>query len=552
MSSSVKNSTIKSQFNSDSTVTSKNLLILLMPLNEPLSRYYRSRIYSIALLVPLVLAQLACTITPAPRVSSSTISQAGHTPSGITQAENLQPTEIPASAIQLPIAGFAPADDDNLQALQSWFIEARNLVSSDLKIDLSFVDASVVGTSAIRRQARHSLLGALSHDIKNNDFAESLVDNMLSTQTASVLAIYSPLEKAILLHRDNLDHYLQSQESQSSLKASMQALLIHELIHAADDVRFEAFDRFGVSYQEVFAKSTIVEGHAQWHTRRLCQIAGCSSAFASLNEYMFDVDTSDDPALQYIQNRSFKNLEFVYREGERFIDQLMKKPNGQQLVTLAFEQPPRDSIQIIDPDSFPNRDRESRNLALSTAIKQSAKPWADNQKGHLRRNVLAAAAFSVNPEAREPIVDFYTSKILAAAKHEYYDRTSEVPIPLSVIALQTSDVETAHKTAALIFDSTTKTYSGLTGDYVSLNNWTTATHTATANSGSTKRTDINLFTASGDMINDMVSSSYPVEVVTATSGNFVVHIDGRYKGSEELMQLAGQLLINLQNQESAR
>ncbi len=517
-----------------------------MPLTEPLSRYYRSRIFSIALLTPLVLGLLACTTTPAPRVSSSNSAQAGITQPGNLQADSLYTTEIAASASQAPRGAYAPADDSKLQALQSWFIEARDLVSNDLKIDLSFVNASVVGTSSIRRQARQSLLGALSHDIQNNDFAESLVDNMLSAQTASVLAIYSPQDKAILLHRDNLDHYLQSQESQSSLKASMQALLIHELIHAADDVRFEAFDRFGVSYQEVFAKSTIVEGHAQWHTRRLCQIAGCSAAFASLNEYMFDVDTSDDPALQYIQNRNFKNLEFVYREGERFIDQLMQRPNGQQLVTLAFEQPPRDSIQIIDPDSFPNRDREIRNLALSTAIKQSAKPWADNQKGLLRRNVLAAAAFSVNPEAREPIVDFYTSKILAAAKHEYYDRTSEVPIPISVIALQTSDVETAQKTAALIFDSTTKTYSGLNGEYVSLNNWATANHTATINSGSTKSTSMDLFTASGDMINDMVSSSYPVEVVTATSGNFVVHIDGRYKGSEELMQLAGRLLINLQ------
>lgn len=490
-------------------------------------RHHPCRIAVLSLLIPATLGLLACTTTPVARVQSAAIS-------------NTQPLTASTSI------ATSIASDSDLQSIDNWFLEARDLVSKDLNIDLSSINASIVEESEIRRQARHSLLGALSHDLENNDFAESLVDNMLSAQTASVLAIYSPLDKAILLHRVNLEHYLKSQQSAPSLKGSIQALLIHELIHAVDDIRFKAFDHYGVSYQEVFAKSTIVEGHAQWQTRRLCRQAGCSAGFSSLNEYMFDVDTSEDPALRYIQNRNFKNLEFVYREGERFIDQLMKRPGGDKLVTMAFERPPRDSIQIIDPGSFPDRTREARNLALSTAIKQSAKPWAAHQRGLLRRNVLAAAAFSVNPEARGPIVDFYTSKVLAAAKHEYYDRTSDLPIPVSVIALQTSDARTAKQTATLIFDSTAKTYSGLNGDLVGLHNWNTNEHTAKISDDALGNVNIRMYTASGKMVNDMIGSTYPVEVVTATSGAFVVHIDGRYQGGDDLMQFAGQLLLNLQ------
>ena len=433
-------------------------------------------------------------------------------------------------------------DDD---PVNQWFLEARNLVSEEFDVDLSNVNAFIADADKIQQQARHSLIGALSHDIQSHEFAESLVENMLEAQTASVLAIYSPLNKAILMHRENLDSYLDAKQGNVTRKASVQALLIHELIHAVDDIRFEAFDHYGVSYQEVFAKSTIVEGHAQWHTRRLCQKAGCGDAFNAMTHYMFDVETQSDPALQYIQNRNFKNLEFVYREGERFIDQLMRRPGGEQLIKLAFEKPPRDSIQIIDPSSFPNRERESRNLALSTAIKRSAKPWNDNAKGLLRRNVLAAAAFSVNPEAREPIVDFYTSKILAAAKHEYYDKQSDIAIPVSVIALETSDIATAEQTAELIFGSTTRTYNGLSGDMVTLNNWQTDQHSANIHDKELGEVKIELFTANGAMINDMVGSNYPVEVVTAVSGNFIVHIDGRFKGTQELMQFAGQLLLNL-------
>lgn len=488
--------------------------------NHTFSPEFRQRLLAILVLVVGTTGLLAC--TTAPRVAQTSIKATSH------HVTNQPATDYPE--------------------IEQWFSEVREIVSNDSGIDLSFVQASVVAKDEIRRQAKHSLLGVLSHDIRNHEFAESLVENMLSAQTASVLAIYSPHDKKILMHRDNLDHYLQSQGSLLSRKASIQALLIHELIHAADDVRFEAFDQYGVSYQEVFAKSTIVEGHAQWHTRRLCRIAGCSNAFASLNEYMFDTDTADDPALRYIQNRNFKNLEFVYSEGERFIDQLMKRPEGKQLITLAFEQPPRDSIQIIDPDSFPNRQRESRNLALSTAIRKSVKPWSENQKGLLRRNVLAAAAFSVNPESRAPIVDFYTSKILAAAKHEYYDRANDVPIPISVIALQTDNATTASQTASLIFDSTAKTYRGLTGELVGLHNWKTEKHTANIKDRRHGAIAIEMFTANGHINNGMINSSYPVEVVTAASGDFIVHIDGRYKGTEELMQFAGQLLLNLQSQ----
>lgn len=438
-----------------------------------------------------------------------------------------------------PLHGITDPIDD-------WFAEARTLVGNALNVDLSFVEASVVDADDIANHARHSLLGAVSHDIENHQFAAKLVDDMLIAQTASVLAIYTPPTKAILMHRENLADYLDAQQSPEMRKAAVQALMIHELVHAADDLRFEAFDHYGVSYQEVFAKSTIIEGHAQWHTRKICKVAGCSAAFNAMTDYMFDVDTVADPALRYIQSRNYKNLEFVYREGERFIDQLMKRPGGQQLVDLAFEKPPQDSIQIIDPTSFPNRQREQRNLALSDAIKNSKKPWDAREKGLLRRNVLAAAAFSVNPDAREPIVEFYTSKVLAAAKHEYYDRNSDVAIPVSVVALQTSDSATAKRTATLIYDSTTRTYNGLTGETISLDNWTTDNHATTVKDKLLGDVSVDIFTANGIMNNDLVGSRYPVEVVTATSGDYIVHIDGRFKGTPELINLATTLLINLQ------
>lgn len=440
-------------------------------------------------------------------------------------------------------------DEDQAIPLQQWFAEAKHAVAQTLDTDLSEVQLQVADTDGISVHARSSLMDALEHDLDNSHFTQSLVDNILTLQTGSVLAIYAPAVKQILLHDSNLAKYLQNLET--GKKEALQALMIHELVHAADDKTFQAFKHKSMSYQEVFAKSAVVEGHAQWQTRKICKSLGCSRAFDNLNKYMFDSRSPDDPALQYVQDRSFKNLEFVYKEGERFIDKLQKRKNAKASLALAFSKPPRDSIQIIDPDSFPDRERETRNDKLSVVIDNTTKPWNKNSTGTLKRNILAAAAFSVDPTARQPIVNFYTSKILAATKHEYYEHASDTPIPVAVIALQTDSNNTAVKTASLIFDSTLNTYNQLKGDLVEIDDWKTEHHSADISTGLINGKPIQMHTASGYIKNGLVDAEYPVEVITATSGNYLVHIDGRYvHGQSDLMQFAGRILLSMQSIDS--
>ncbi len=433
--------------------------------------------------------------------------------------------------------------------VHTWYAEARDVVSREMNTDLSSIDLVITDAKGIAVHAKTSLMDALEHDLDNQRFAENLVDNILTLQTESVLAIYSPSVKQILLHERNLEKYLSNQNA--SPKYALQALLIHELVHAADDKKYKAFRQKALSYQEVFAKSAVIEGHAQWQTRRICKVHGCDYAFEELNRYMFDTGTPDDPALQYVQSRSFKNLEFVYKEGERFIDQIQKRSNGDAMLKLAFKKPPRDSIQIIDPASFPNREREERNDALSQAIESAAKPWNTNSTGTLKRNILAAAAFSVDPTVRQPVINFYTSKILAATKHEFYEHASDTPIPVAVIALQTDTPTTAKKTASLIFESTLDTYNDLRGELIELDQWQQNHHSAEIDNRYVGLHNIDLHTASSFITNGLVDAAYPVEIVTATSGNYLVHIDGRYAhGAEDLMQFAGRLLLSMQHKDS--
>lgn len=430
--------------------------------------------------------------------------------------------------------------------VQAWFQEARDIVSESLGTDLSQVRLQITDSKGIAVHAKASLLDALAHDLENPRFAENLVDNILTVQTESVLAIYAPKIQQILVHDKNLQKYLQSQNAEA--KKAVQALLIHELVHASDDQRYNAFEKHALTYQEVFAKSAVIEGHAQWQTRKICAQHNCNAAFSELNKYMFNAGAPDDPALKYVQGRSFKNLEFVYKEGERFIDQIKKRKNGESVLELAFAKPPRDSIQIIDPDSFPNRERERRNDALSAAIEKSEKPWKPHSTGSLKRNILAAAAFTVDPSARQPVVNFYTSKIIAATKHEYYEHASDTPIPVAVIAMQADSNKTAQKTAKLIYDSTLSTYDELNGELVDIREWEKQHHNAEIQNKYVGLQQIEMYTARSYIRNGLVQAEYPVAVVTATSGPYLVHIDGRYAHSEkDLMQFAGRLLLSMQH-----
>ena len=457
-------------------------------------------------------------------------------------------TAIDSDAVDVEIA--EPTTSSQIasspeHSVQSWFREARDIVAQTLGTDLSEIELQVTDSKGIAVHAKKSLIDALQHDLDNSNFTENLVENILTAQTASVLAIYAPSVKKILLHDENLEKFLQHQKAEP--KQALQALLFHELIHASDDKKYNAFEHDSLSYQEVFAKSAVVEGHAQWQTRKICEIHGCSAAFHGLNHYMFNSGAAEDPALQYLQSRSFKNLEFIYKEGERFVDQLLQRKDSKSALALAFNEPPRDSIQIIDPDSFPNRERERRNDALSVAIEKSEKPWSKQNTGSLKRNVLAAAAFTVDPSARQPVVNFYTSKILAATKHEYYEHASDTPIPVAVIALQTDTGATARKTAALIFDNTLSTYNQLKGDLVDIDQWKKENHSAEIENKYIGLKTIEMQTASSYIKNGLVQAEYPVQVVTATSGPFLVHIDGRYAHSEEdLKQFAGRLLLSMQ------
>lgn len=102
---------------------------------------------------------------------------------------------------------------------------------------------------------------------------------------------------------------------------------------------------------------------------------------------MFETACVRDPALDLLQRHGINALEFVFTEGERFLVELQKKPNGGELLQLVLRQPPMDSIQIIDPYFFRSRTRR-RDFALSQLLDKLSRTWSESQYASLETGML--------------------------------------------------------------------------------------------------------------------------------------------------------------------
>ena len=234
-----------------------------------------------------------------------------------------------------------------LQALlHTTFNDAKSAVAGFTGVNLSRILMTLADADQVTHLIRSSLDESLANDLPDKTLRSRLINDMATDQASSVLALYSPGQKAILIQPDNVKKYLSQSNSRSQQRKAVLALFVHELLHAADDYRYNAFGGNDATYAEKVARSAVIEGHAQLQTRRLCLKLHCNAAFNRLNRYMFARTEIDSRALAYHQNRHLQNLEFIYKEGERFVSALSARTNSRtnsQTCLLYTSPSPRDS-----------------------------------------------------------------------------------------------------------------------------------------------------------------------------------------------------------------
>lgn len=138
--------------------------------------------------------------------------------------------------------------------------------------------------------------------------------------------------------------------------ATLRAVLVHELIHAWDDASHGLTGLLAglETLDAVMAMNAVIEGHAQFEARRVCERSGWTAGFDLLTATIGEVHESTaflgETAQQALRIQA-ASLASAYRDGERFIAAL-HAAGGDELVARAFREPPDDLGTILHPDWY--------------------------------------------------------------------------------------------------------------------------------------------------------------------------------------------------------
>jgi len=331
------------------------------------------------------------------------------------------------------VDSFNAMDGNTLQAaLTPLFNRARSAVQLETRSDLSHVSFAVVPNREIEREVAAET-GRLTHSqFPDNQFADNFLTNIMEGQAGTYAARYSTTTQQVMVSDSLLRSYVNSVGNDAlAIKHALNALLIHELVHAADDSRYGINRNRHLNFRASFAQSAVYEGHAQYVTRRICQRAGCSQGLNSLDQFMFGDQTQPNQLTQPVQA---------------------------VLVSSALDSPPIDPIQILDPLSFPNQTRKRLNQRLLEASSGIQHRWVTNPWIRVETSPLKGVNLRADPARRTAAVDGFTRLIRGMVALQHYDQSAfnRSPIEVTLMAAegtQTADMFAQSLSNNLVFNS---------------------------------------------------------------------------------------------------
>lgn len=335
------------------------------------------------------------------------------------------------------------------------FFHARNLVEAHTGQNLRSVNLRITNNADITREVTHETKRLVNNQFNNPRFAEHFLNQVMGGQAGTYAALYATRNSEVMISEPLLASYQATLPNDNQTQdAAILALLIHELVHAADDKKYGIHENRKLNFRASFAQSAAFEGHAQWVTRQICAEANCSSGLTSLDNFMFGTSNPPNMLTQPVQAISRNVLEYSYVEGERFVTDIANRPNGEALLQRLLSNPPQDPIQILDPASFPNTDREQRNQRLLAASTQIDHPWLHSPWVSVETSPLKGVNLRADPARRDAAVDGFTRLITAMVAVQLYDQSSPSDSPIEVTLIDAESANTADLFAQTLHQNT--------------------------------------------------------------------------------------------------
>jgi len=354
------------------------------------------------------------------------------------------------------------SSQSNDETLAEWknsifplFEQARVLVETKTGQDLSDVKLRLANDTHITNEVTHETSRLVNKQFSNKNFASHFLNSVMKGQTGTYAALYATRTSEVMVSEPLMRSYQRSLPADKNIQRNaLLALLIHELVHAADDRRYKIHENRKLNFRASFAQSAAFEGHAQFVTRSICEKANCSDGLEALDEFMFGKRSPPNQLTQSVQAVSRNVLEYSYIEGERFVESLAKRPNGQLLIDKLLSEPPQDPIQILDPASYPNTSREARNQRLISAAGSFQHPWLTTPWTSVQTSPLKGVNLRTDPSRRNAAVDGFTRLITSMVALQLYNQSAPGQAPIEVTVIKADKTETAELFAKTLHQNT--------------------------------------------------------------------------------------------------
>lgn len=411
------------------------------------------------------------------------------------------------------------------------YLQARSLVEQELGADLRNVQLLLVGDGPINAEVNRETRRLVNEQFGTSRFADRFLNRVMKTQSGTYAALFTSRLQAVMVSRNMLASYERSIPEDPLIRnAALLTLLIHELVHAADDQRYRIHENRALNFRASFAQSATFEGHAQWVTRKICAYSNCLQGLEALDNFMFSRVEQSNQLTQPVEAISRNVLEYSYVEGERFITKLAEREDGTRLIDALLSQPPYDPIQILAPETYPDLLRERRNSRLIRASLDVDHPWVRDQWIGVETSPLKGVNLRADPSRRQAAVDGFTRLIEGMVAMQLYDRAHPDASPMEVTLLQAESANTARLFARTLHENSQLANARVEEEPLRIN------------------------TGAGNVLSQMsmhifrstVDNDKTFRTVIGVSGNYVVQIAGMAEHSEPLDDYAIRVLLNLQ------
>lgn len=385
-------------------------------------------------------------------------------PSTSTQLQHPMVTAATDLSLQYPDASQFPLNGDISAQLLWTFDEAKKLVESSTETNLQHVDIRIVDEGDIQKEVTRVTEKLVREQFDRLDYAQFFLQKIVADQQGTYAALYIDGERNVLVNRSLMQAYINSLAQARDIYPALLALLIHELVHAADDVNYGIHKNRKLNFKTSFTQSATFEGHAQFVTRKICLIHNCLVGMQALERFMFETTQMPDPVAQSVQAISRNVLEYSYIEGERFLTELSKRKDGEKLIAEVLTNPPEDPVQILVPESYPNTQRERANKQLFATLGDFEHEWTRAPWKLVETSPIKGIDVRDAPERRVAAIEGFTQLITAMTGAQLYNQDKKFLEPIDIMLIKAENKSTARLFAESFVNRAANTIALETGD----------------------------------------------------------------------------------------